>query len=328
MGVYMISHLRESFRQYCKEWSEVDLGKFNIFILKNILRHIFRTESIIPILIVVLVIAVSIQAQRATYIFIPQSSITAYATFVILQLAISLLVIFIYPFLIILLFNYLGYRLPHIIPHIFLPTKLVLLLTTFYLCLRFLSHGSLTPDIELLVVATWTSLYFFLMNLYLAHKHGRDAFKVGKFRLVLILIFIIFMVKPFSLILYHTSEIINYMEINPLVFIDYIQCKMLSRKINSSVDDSNLSINNPDLIERTAGGCYLYGNTIRLGFASDYVIIFKKNVQPILESGQYYNYYARLNCYSGNCFVEDNIRLDASNDINAKIIEKKVWYEG
>jgi len=328
MGVYMISHLRESFRQYCKEWSEADLGKFNIFILKNILRHIFRTESIIPILVVVLVVAVSIQAQRASYIFIPQSSITAYATFLILQLAISLLVIFIYPFLIILLFNYLGYRLPHIIPRIFLPTKVILLLTTFYLCLRFLSHGKLTPDFELMVVATWTSLYFFLMNLYLAQKHGRDVFKTGKFRLILIFIFIAFMIKPFSMILYHTSEIINYMEINPLVFIDNTQCKMLSQKINTSVSDSNLSISNPDLVEHTANGCYLYGNIIRLGFASDYVIIFKKNLQPVTESGRHYNYYTRLNCYSGNCFSEDNIRLDVSNDINAKIIEKKVWYEG
>ena len=318
----MLNYLHKSFRQYCKEWSEADLEKFNAYIIKNILRHIFRLESIIPILMVILVVAISIQAQRATYIFIPQSNITAYATFVILQLAIAFLVIFIYPFIIILLFNYIGYRLPYIIPRIFLPTKLMLLLTTFYLCLRFISHDKLQFTTELLVVATWASLYFFLMNLYLANKHQRSALQLGKFRLIFIFLFLILMMKPFSIMAYRTAEMINFMEINPLVFIDSVQCKLLSRKINSSVADSNLASNNPQILEHAMDGCFLYGNIIRLGFASDYVIIFKKNIQPISESDGKYNYYAHLNCYSGNCFVEDNVRVNILNDISAKVLAK------
>lgn len=318
----MITYLTSSFRQYCKEWSEADLEKFNVFIFKNILRHIFRLESILPILMVILVVALSIQAQRATYIFIPQSSLTAYATFVVLQLSIALLVIFIYPFLIILSFNYIGYRLPHIIPRIFLPTKLVLLLLTFYLCLRLISHDTLKPVIEVLVVATWASLYFFLMNLYLAYKHKRNALHLGKFRLIFIVLFFALMIKPFSMMLYRTAEMINFMEVNPLLFIDSNQCKLIGRKINSSVKDTNMAINSPDIIEHTTNGCFLYGNVIRFGFASDYVVMFKKNIHPVAEADGLYNYYAHLSCYSGNCFVEDNVRINVLNDISAKILMK------
>lgn len=89
---------------------------------------------------------------------------------------------------------------------------------------------------------------------------------------------------------------------------------MIAKPRNSTINPQNLSINNLKYVETSDDGCYLKGNLIRIGFASDYNIIFKQKITPIIENKIAYNYYAHLNCYSENCFVE-NTKLNIEHDL-------------
>ncbi len=307
--------------QYIQEWSEADLHQFNKFIVKNILRHLFRFDNLLPFVAVIMLLALSVQSMSAAYTFIPQSNITAFATFVLMQIAMALMILLVYPFIVIIIFNYIGYRLPFIIPQIFLPVKLFLLLTAFYSVIHYFSPSTVKIGDQLHILAVWFALYFLLMNLYLAFKHHRHPLKQSGFRAMIAIVFVMLLLKPFSEVLYRTSERINYLEINAKLFLPITSCKLIAAPIpGANPQDSNLTVNNPGYFERADNGCYLYANTIRLGFASDYIVIFKKNVNSVSESGNLVNYYARLNCYSGNCFVEDNIRYKSHHDLNAEMI--------
>lgn len=308
-------------RQYIQEWSEADLHQFNKFIVKNILRHLFRFDNLLPFVAVIMLLALSIQSMSAAYTFIPQSNITAFATFVLMQIAMALMILLVYPFIVIIIFNYIGYRLPFIIPQIFLPVKLFLLLLAFYSVIHNLSPSTVKVGDQFHILAVWFALYFLLMNLYLAFKHHRHPLKQSGFRAMIAVVFVMLLLKPFSEVLYRTSERINYLEINAKLFLPITSCKLITAPIpGMKPQDSNLTVNNPDYYEHGDNGCYLYANTIRLGFASDYIVIFKKNINSVSESGEQVNYYARLNCYSGNCFVEDNIRYKYHHDLNAEMI--------
>lgn len=314
----MISYIAKSFKQYIKEWSEADLLGFNKFLIRDVLVHLFKLDNIIPIMMALILLGISIQAQESVYIFIPQSSITSFISFILIQFAIALLILLVCPFIIILIFNHIGYKLPHIISKVFLPVKLILLVITFYLCLKFAAHGTFKVHDKFLIMLLWCGLYFFLMNLYLAQKHHQNPLKLTTFRISFAIFFILIIVKPFSTILYLTSEMINYMEINPSLYLTQTNCKLISKPLNSSIQKSNLSSNYSQYFESADGGCYLNGNLIRLGFASDYIVIFKQNIQPVKDGKLSYNYYARLNCYSGSCFVE-NVKLDAEHDLNTQV---------
>lgn len=307
--------------QYIQEWSEADLHQFNKFIVKNILRHLFRFDNLLPFVAVIMLLALSVQSMSAAYTFIPQSNIPAFATFVLMQVAMALMILLVYPFIVIIIFNYIGYRLPFIIPQIFLPVKLFLLLMAFYSVIHYLSPSTVKVEDQFHILAVWFALYFLLMNLYLAFKHHRHPLKQSGFRAMIAVVFVMLLLKPFSEVLYRTSERINYLEINAKLFLPITSCKLIAAPIPGIIaQDANLTVNNPDYFERADNGCYLYANTIRIGFASDYIVIFKKNINNIPESGNLVNYYARLNCYSGNCFVEDNIRYKSHHDLNAEMI--------
>lgn len=319
----MIRKILLGARKYIREWSKADLYEFNKFIINKILKHLFKFDNILPFGIVFVLLALSVQSMSSAYIFIPQSNIPAFATFIVIQLAMAVLVLLIYPFIIIIVFNYIGYRLPFIVPQVFLPVKLTLLLLTFYGFIHYISPTTVQISEQLQIVFVWCTLYFMLMNFYLAYKHHRHPLKQSGFRALIAVVFFILISKPFSAVLYHTSEHISYLEINAKQFIPLTSCKLISGAIPGvSQTNSNLTINHPEYLERADNGCYLYGNTIRLGFASDYVIVFKKNLKSISESGEQVNYYARLNCYSGNCFVEDNIRRKSNLDLNAEAISR------
>lgn len=315
----MITFIRKSFKQYLKEWSEADLLGFNKFLIKNVLMHLFKLDNILPIMGGILLLGITIQAQESIYIFIPQSSLTLFISFVLIQFAIALLVLLVCPFIIILIFNYIGYKLPHIIPKVFLPVKLTLLILTFYSCLKFTTSGAFEVNDKRLIILLWSGLYFFLMNLYLAQKQHQNPFGLTAFRVIFAIIFITIIIKPFTTILYRTSQIINYVEINPSLFLNKINCKLIAKPRNSTINSQNLSINNLNYVEVSDDGCYLKGNLIRIGFASDYNIIFKQNITPVIENKIAYNYYARLNCYSGNCFVE-NTKLNVEHDLDELVL--------
>lgn len=314
----MINYIAKSFKQYIKEWSEADLLGFNKFLIRDVLLHLFKLDNVLPIMMGLLLLGLTIQAQESVYIFIPQSSITSFISFVLIQFAIALLMLLVCPSVIILVFNHIGYKLPHIMPKIFLPVKLALLIISFYFCLKLTAHGTFKVNDVFLIMLLWCGLYFFLMNLYLAQKHHQNPLKLTTFRILFAIFFILTIIKPFSTILYRTAEMINYMEINPALYLTQTNCKLIAKPLNSSIDKNNLSSNYSQYFESTDGGCYLNGNLIRLGFASDYIVIFKQNIQPVNEGKLSYNYYARLNCYSGSCFVE-NVKLDAQHDLNTQI---------
>lgn len=322
----MIKFITKSFKQYLREWSEADLLGFNKFLIRNVLLHLFKLDNILPIIIGilllvsgVLLLGITSESQRSVYIFIPQSNITVFISFVLLQFAIALLMLLICPFIIILTFNHIGYKLPHIIPKVFLPIKLVLLILTFYTCLNFVTSEAFKMNDKLLIIFLWSALYFFLMNLYLAQKHHQNPFRLTTFRIIFAIFFILIIIKPFSTILYRTSEIINYVEINPSIYLNNINCKLIAKPHHEVIESQNLSINNPQYVELTNDGCYLKGNLIRIGFASDYAIIFKQNILPIQEKEANYNYYAHLSCYSGNCFVE-HTKANTKHDIDAAML--------
>ena len=314
----MLNYIAKSFKQYIKEWSEADLLGFNKFLIRDVLLHLFKLDNVLPIMMGLLLLGFTILAQESVYIFIPQSNITSFISFILIQFAIALLMLLVCPFIMILVFNHIGYKLPHIMPKVFLPVKLALLVSSFYLCLKFAAHGTFKVNDVFLIMLLWCSLYFFLMNLYLAQKHHQNLLKLTTFRILFAIFFILIIIKPFSTILYRTSEMINYMEINPSLYLAQTNCKLIAKPPNSSIEKNNLSSNHSQYFESADGGCYLNGNLIRLGFASDYIVIFKQNIQPVNEGKLSYNYYARLNCYSGSCFVE-NVKLDVQQDLNTRI---------
>ncbi len=230
-------------KQYIQEWSEADLHQFNKFIMKNILRHLFRFDNLLPFVAVIMLLALSIQSMSEAYTFIPQSNITAFATFVLMQIAMALMILLVYPFIVIIIFNYIGYRLPFIIPQIFLPVKLFLLLIAFYSVIHSLSPSTVKIGEQLHILAVWFALYFLLMNLYLAFKHHRHPLKQSGFRAMIAVVFVMLLLKPFSDVLYRTSERINYLEINSKLFLPITSCKLIAAPTPGIIaQDSNLTV--------------------------------------------------------------------------------------
>jgi hypothetical protein len=116
---------------------------------------------------------------------------------------------------------------------------------------------------------------------------------------------------------------INYTTVNPKLFLTAPSCQLISRN-PSNFESSNLTINNPEYFKQSAdGGCFLYSNSIRYGFASDYTIIFKRNLKAVAgRDNKLYNQYVRLSCYSGNCYASDSINVEKKLDLNGDLIKK------
>ena len=311
-------------RQYLKECSEVDFSEFNKFLIRVILRQLLKTEAVIPIVIGILVTGICVQAQYQTYLFIPQGSVTSFISFALLQFAAALIIMLICPFVIIIFFNYIGSRIRYILPRVFLPFKITLLVISFAICLRLTAKGGMAFQQKILILIVWITLYFVLMNLYLAYKHKQHPFRLTNLRILFAIIFMLLLIKPLTGVLYHASEMINYIEVNPLIYLPQTNCKLLSRPLTGITTDNNLTINDPAYFERGDQGCYIYGNIVRVGFASDFALIFKKNLHVIKDKNQSYNFYARLNCYSNNCFVEDNIKTAINHDIYREMMEQGI----
>ena len=114
----MIRKILLGARKYIREWSKADLHEFNKFIINKILRHLFKFDNILPFGIVFVLLALSVQSMSSAYIL--------YLSQIFLHLQPLLLFSWpwgfgslIYPFIIIIVFNYIGYRLPFIVPQVF-----------------------------------------------------------------------------------------------------------------------------------------------------------------------------------------------------------------
>lgn len=317
----MIKHLQNSFKNYIHELNALDLVDFNKFIVQKLLLRSMNIHTILPLLAVIGVIAFSISLQDAFYVFIPQSSITAFASYVVFACVTALAVLFLYPLLMIVLLNYLAHKLRLVFKRLLLPVKILILIVVFHIFIKIVSNTTVSESLRIYMTGVWFLFYFVMANFYLVYKEHMSIRKLSRFKVAAVVLFIILFVKPFLLMFLYTSEVINYTAINPNIYLSHQNCTLISTPIDKEVPNSNMTINDTRFFESSAENCLIKGNAIRYGFSSDYVIIFKKNVEPIKnKSNQDYNAYVRLICYYGNCYSDDNVVAKANNDSIAGLI--------
>lgn len=311
-------------KRYYYRLSEIDFSEFNKFLFTVIFKGFLKTENIIPIMIGIILLYFGVNIEIQSYVFFPQSNITAYLTFILLQVAIGLIILLIVPFSMILIFNYLCSMLNNISPRLLLPLKFIALIGTFVFTINFLVTQKFNVHEKPLLVAIWLGLYFLLVNMFLSYKDHRHPFKFSKGKTFFSILFLAMIMKPLSGIFNTTLQKINYIQVNPSVNIQSSLCELVTHHPNNKVAPDNRTINDKSLFEETSQGCNIYGNIIRVGFASDYSISLKDNIKPIVEQGKRYNYYTRINCYSSVCFVENGIRHQLEHDEYQFIFDNKI----
>lgn len=317
--------LKNKLIRYYQNISEIDFPQFNSFLFTVILKGFLKTENMLPVVVGILVVYLGVDITIENYVFFPQSNITAYLTFIVLQIAIGLTILLVVPFSIIILFNYVCSMIQHLKPKLLLPFKFIALVVTFTLIIDRLIAHTLHMNDKYLIIFIWVGLYFFLINTYIAHKQHKHPLKFSKGKSFFSIVFILMIVHPLSSIFGTTLQKINYIQINPLVNIPTSVCDLLIKRPNQHVAPENRTINNNKYFEVTNQGCNLYGNIIRIGFSSDFTINIRDNMEPVQESGYNYNYYSRINCYSGTCFVETNVRHRVDRDINVDLFKDAIY---
>lgn len=312
------------FKNYYSRLSTIDFSEFNKFLFTVIFKGFMKTEHIIPVMIAILLLYFGLNIETQVYVFFPQSNITAYLTFIILQIAIGLIILLIIPFTVILIFNYLCSIVNNISPRLLLPIKIMALVGTFTFTINFLVNQQFRVNEKPLLLAIWLGLYFLLVNMFLSYKDHKHPFKFSRGKAFFTLFFVVLVTKQLTGIFSTILQKINYLQVNPLVNIQPSLCELIVRHPNLKVAPANRTINNSHYFEVTSQGCNLYGNLIRVGFASDYSISLKDNLTPVIENGKPYNYYTRINCYSGTCFVENNIKHLVNHDEYQLIFNSRI----
>lgn len=323
----MIIHLKNKTKNYYKELTEINFKEFNLFLLKVIVKGFFKTESIIPVMVGFLLIVLSIQVESQAYIFFPQGNIPAFLTFIIFQFAMAVIILLIFPFAIILVFNYICGILQNFNSRLLLPIKVIALVLTFTLGMNQFISDEFHVHERLWIVTLWSLLYFLFVNMFLAYKQHNHPFKFTVSKVIFAAVFGGILAQPLMAVIAHTSQKINYIEINPRINLSQSSCDLIAKRPYYLIKPDNLTINHKELFESNSQGCYFYGNIVRVGFASDYVISLKENVLPVIENGKEFNYYTHLNCYSGNCFAEDGIKHEVSKDTYQKLFDAKARAE-
>ena len=317
----MIKYSKKALHNYYTEIKDINLDDLNKFIAQKLILNSLKVNTILPFLIAFVVVIFSFIIQRKIYVFLPQSNITSFASYMVFTGTISLLVLIIYPLLIIFLLNYLGQRVRNTFRNLFLPVKLLILTAAFFICIYFLTHSFLDLSKRIYLTTLWLCLYFLLINLYLAYLHNNNILKITKFRLIFVLIYVVLMAKPYLYMFLYTSEMINYTSVNPYIYLGKTNCQLISRPIHSENNPHNLAINDPSSVTfEPDGGCFVEWGSIRYGFASDYVLVFKKNINPVIKNNHEYNVYVRLNCYGGNCYSDDDEFVLKGDDISGELI--------
>lgn len=311
------------FIRFIKHTKKIDLLDFNKFIFREIIIKLIKTENLLPIIIALCVVGFSIIVEFSRYMFLPQTSIGAYASFFLFTLVVSLVTLVIYPILIIILVNFISSHIKGS-STIKIVIKLLELLAGFIVGAVFLASQATTYE-KIQIILIWIGLYLVLVNLYLAHHLHNNLFKLTRSKIILILIVSSIMLQPLVLIYIHISEAINYTTINPQVYLPQTNCALLKDLTGSKLDPQNSVFHNANYYQELPNnqGCYIYGNTIRYGFAYDYVLLIKKNIKPIRSTKAHLvNEYVRLNCYAGNCYSENHIYFKIEDDIYSDLIVK------
>jgi len=311
----------EKLTTYYTELSELKLNDFNKFIFTKILAKALKFNTIVPILAALSVVAFSVALQTKYYVFIPQSSITAFASYVIFASVTSLLILVMYPLAIIIILNYIGFKVRGSINRLFVPLKLIILTASFFLCIYKMAAGMPLAH-KIYVTLVWVLLYFILVNFYIAYSRNDGKLIFSKFRIFFLVLFVGLSIKPFTILFIFTSEMINYTSIDSNIYLNQNACDLVSTPIGNKDRSANMAIYRPEILQKIpGGGCYLRDNSIRYGFGGDYVLNFKKNVEPITNSShEQYNVYVRLTCYANNCYAEDNIIIANDKDSQNSLI--------
>lgn len=312
----MLKFSRKILCNYFHELSAIDFGLFNKFIIQQIFMKAIRFQTIIPVMAVIGIVAFSFSLQDSFYVFIPQSNVTSFASYLLVACVASILLLVLYPLLIILVLNYIADKTRNWFKKAFIPIKVIALILAFYFCIVMITGESAFRMSQRIHVAfLWLLLYFTLLNLYMSYSHPSGELKLSKLRMIFGVLFLVLMIRPFLIIFLFTSEKINYTSFNPTVYLSQKDCALISSPIVGINDPKNLSINDPRFFRVANDGCYLSGNLIRYGFGGDYVIVFKKNIHPLTgHDDKNYNAYMRLNCYSGGCYADDNFFVDEDKD--------------
>lgn len=319
----MFKKIKNWFITALNELNNVNYYDFNRFIFSNILANALKFNTILPIMVAMGVVAFSLAMQGGYYIFIPQSSITAFASYVIFACVSSILVLVIYPMVIIIILNYLAYKSKTFLKNIIFPIKLIVLICAFFICIEVLTSVNFRLIAKLYVTGLWTLFYFLLINLYITYTNNNGKIKFSKAKIVSTLVFCGLLIKPFLIMFIFTSQMINYTSINAQLYMSQTNCDLITTPIGSKNHSDNMAVNDPKYYIATPSGCKVLNNTIRYGFGGDYVLIFKKNIHPIINSKNTgYNSYVRLTCYSGNCYAQDNIFTESNKDSQSNLIER------
>lgn len=320
----MIKNFRQRFRNYFVQIRNMDLLDFNKFIFKHLILHLFKTENILPFIIALCIIGFSMVLQVSQFVFIPQTSVGAYASFFIFTLIVSVITLILYPIFIIVIVNFCtGYIKNNSTLKFIL--KLAALLGSFIFgAMNFAGHN-VTYSERAQIILIWIGLYYVTINLYLAHKHHKTIFKLTKIKIFFLFIVSILMTRPLIMVFIHTNEALNFTTINPQTYLSAANCNLLRNLDDSEkVESANLIFNNPKYYRDLPNnqGCYIYGNTIRYSFAYDFVLLIKKNMVPIIrKNGHQYNEYVRLNCFAGNCYSENHLFFRIKNDLYNELIQ-------
>lgn len=313
----MIRYTYNRFKKYCNDISEIDLNDFNAFIFRSILKSLVQTNNIIPIIISLIVVVFTYLINKEEYFFLPQSNLTTYITFVLLELCIGILTLFLCPILIVIGINYIFGAIQNIKkPHgkLLFSVKVITLLIAYGLFLKVLIAVSFKFSEQVLIMTIWAFLYFLMINMYLSYKEHNHPFKFSTSRVIFAVIFTITMVKPLDIIITKTSRTINYIQVNSLISMTTQNCNLLEKSKSIYITPENSTLNNPNYFESTPQGCNFYKDTVRVGFSSDYALTIRKNILPVNINNEPSNIYDRVNCYSSTCFIETNIIRDLKHD--------------
>lgn len=321
----MIRRTYKTWMKYLSELKEIDLLDFNKFIFRNVILHLFRTQNILPFFFAIGLISFSIAIQESRFLFIPQASATSFASFFLFAILVSIITLVIYPIIIIMVVNFLSSYVKNPRLKRFWVKFTVLVIG----CIAgiFIFTGNNVPLLEKMqIVIIWIGLYFVLASLYITHFHHKTLTKLTKTKITFIMIIALTMTRPLIIIFIHTSEVLNITNTNTQLYLSQQNCDLL-HNLNGKVltEPENSIFHNPQYYRDlpNAQGCYIYGNTIRYGFASDFVLLVKKNITPLMnKKGDKYNEYVRLSCYSSNCYSENHIYFRDNGDMNAALISK------
>ncbi|RTK94653.1 MAG: hypothetical protein EKK64_08030 [Neisseriaceae bacterium] len=302
-------------KNYNDEIMNFNFNDFNKFIITVLLKQLTRTDVILPVAIGFITVLISFQSLTQSNVFFPQSNVPAYVTFVLFQCAMSIAIVYVLPLITIIILNAIFSIIQKYWTKGVLLIKLLITVVIYHYAFTFLNNKHLyhTKD-QIGIIILWVMLYFICMNLYISHTKHRSLIKFTKLKALFFIAFIWLSIKPITLILVNTSKSTDFLRINTDMLLTPTNCYEMM-KSNPDIKPENYIANNPEYFESKAQGCIVHKNNVRTGFASDYVIVIRKNIIPVKESDNHiYNFYSRIACYSSNCFIDNQVKKDITDD--------------